>query len=119
MIDKRTAQLLTKLNQLCADGSYKIIEKTELRQPHNSADISAVTQMIRYLQDNEFIDVKYTDENVFCLTVLPKGRVAVENVKNKSDRHGVDKKTLAIWGIIYFMGAFLGALFATILARLF
>lgn len=119
MLDKRTAKFLAIVNKICSDGSYKIIEKTELsKEMHDrAADFVALGHMIQYLQDNEMIDVKYTDETVYCMTVLPKGRATFENTLN-SDRDSIkiSKKTIFLLMGICFGAAFVGSLLGALLA---
>jgi hypothetical protein len=121
MLDKKTARFLAKLNQFCADGSYKIIEKSE---PHGALNAKAggepgaLAQLLRYLSDNELIDVKYTDEAVCCLSVLPKGRVALEE-RHKSRAGGVRRPDLVLIALVSFAASFFGAFVAVILGGLF
>ena len=121
MLDKKTERFLGIINKICLDGSYKIIEKTELvKEMHDrTTDFAALGHMLQYLQDNEMIDVKYTDETVFCLTVLPKGRAAVENAHHGiPDSFRISKKTMLILigscFIAALAGSFIGALIASL-----
>jgi len=121
MFDKRTAKLLSVLTKICTDGSYKIIEIGDLVKemlPRFRVAADELGQMVRFLADNEMIDVKYSDEKVYCMSVLPKGRVNDEEAR--SSRKG-QRQRLSHMTIFYlvcgcflagFAGAFLGALFA-------
>jgi hypothetical protein len=117
MIDKRTARVLEILSGICADGSYKIIEKAELLGDRSLKvqDSSTLDKMIRHLQDSEMVDVKYIDDKVYCLTVSPKGRVAQEDVRQKGHSCGkINMKMVVIITMCAFIasvaGAFLGTL---------
>ena len=111
MLDKRTSKFLLTLARICEDGSYKIIEKTDLGK-----DIVAMDQMVRYLSDNEMIDVKYTDETVYCLTMLPKGRVLFEGTKkNRRTVTKIERKVL----IILILGCFAASLLGSMLGSYF
>jgi len=117
MLDKRTLRYLGVFAKICDDGSYKIIEKAELLKECKGIDTNVLNQMVRFLQDNEMIDVKYSDETVYCLTVLPKGRVAVESVKrNVREAIKLDKRTLLVLlgGVLVasFIGGLIGGLIA-------
>ena len=114
--------MLRLLAEICEDGSYKIIEKTELAKEINSraADFNALDQMVRFLKDSEMVDVKYTDETVFCLTLLPKGRVAVESMRPKSrEIIRIDKKTLLILFGGCFLASVIGSIVGALIAGLF
>jgi len=121
MIDKRTAKLLAQLCNICADGSYKIIEKTELLKTDGHRGVNvALEPMINFLRDNEMIDMKYSDETQYCLTVLPKGRVTIEQIKNEKHRGNaqLSPKMLAVIGAIAFVSAFIGAFLGALLGKL-
>ncbi|MDR0461995.1 MAG: hypothetical protein LBG88_01515 [Christensenellaceae bacterium] len=121
MLDKRTTRFLSAVAKICDDGSYKIIEKAELlKEMHfRGMDFVALEQMVRYLKDNEMVDLKYSDENVFCLTVLPKGRVAFESMRRKTrDLVKVPNKTLIIIVTAVFLASLLGSMLGAIFAKL-
>lgn len=118
MIDKRTVRLLSVLAKFCADGSYKIIEKTELtRYGKSQTDLD---QMIQFLVDSAQIDVKYSDDVQYCLTVLPKGRVTIEETHGKaSGKDPIAAKSMFwLWGGC-FIAAMFGAIVGTIIAGIF
>jgi len=120
MLDKRTSRFLAIVSRICSDGSYKIIEKTELSKEmrERTTDFVSLGQMVQYLQDNEMIDVKYTDETVYCLTVLPKGRAAFENTRNRSrDAIKISQKTMIILIAGCFVAALIGSMLGTLLAH--
>jgi hypothetical protein len=120
MLDKRTAKFLSVLARICSDGSYKIIEKAELAK-EVPADFTALNQMVSYLCDNEMVDVKYTDETVFCLTVLPHGRVTVETFRGGKNREtGIFTRKIVIVLIAgCFLAAVLGSLIGALIAKSF
>ena len=123
MLDKRTLKFLRVIAKICEDGSYKIIEKSFLTTEMNpkKTDAAALDQMVRFLQDNEMIDVKYSDEGVYCLSVLPKGRVANEG-GSRAGGNGIartDVKGLVLLAIAVFLASFVGAILGTLLAGAF
>lgn len=77
MLDKTNVKHLSKLNKLC-DGTYKVFEKPELAGElglkHDMID-----NTLKFFQERQYIDIKYADENVVCLTVLPKAYSEIEN----------------------------------------
>ena len=118
VLDKRSARMMQTLLKYCSDGSYKIIEISDLIKgmlPRFKSDAEGIAQIIKYLADSELIDIKYSDENVYCIAVLPKGRVVEETSQTKSQN-----KSLGRWFIIVmiagcFVSAFLGALVANLI----
>ena len=121
MLDKSTAKLLSVVSKICADGSYKIIEIGDLIKemlPRFHVDAGNIGHMMRYLADNEMIDIKYNDENVFCIAILPKGRVATEMPRNEKQDRRMKKAFLALLYGGCFLAAFVGGLVGAIVGGL-
>jgi len=114
-------RLLSAFAHICSDGSYKIIEKSELvKEVRGTKDFTALDQMVRYLSDNEMIDVKYSDDKVHCLTVLPKGRALVEGVRRKNrTATRIERKFMVILILGCFAASVIGAMIGSIIARMF
>jgi len=122
MLDKRTEKLLSVLARLCADGSYKIIEIGDLTKemlPRFRIDTDALAQMVRYLKINEMIDVKYSDEKVYAIAVLPKGRVTDETRRTQKTTNKLEKKYLVLLSGCCFLAAFAGAVLGAMLMKIF
>lgn len=115
MLDKRTAFLLQKINLLCADGGYKILEKEELLSAfpaYLSQSEEGLDGMISYLKEHEYVDVKYADGNkgVYCLTPMPAGRLYAEkNFEKRAETARNFNKVLLATFLAAFAGASLGA----------
>ena len=121
MLDRRTAVLLQKINLLCVDGNYKILEKEELLSAFPSylpQGEEGLDGMLKYLQEHEYIDVRYADKErgVYCLYPLPAGRLYAEKVSQKKAEtaNGIKKILL-----VTFFGAFAGATFGAGMVALF
>lgn len=76
MLDKTNVKFLTKLNKLCA-GTYKVFEKPELAGELGIKQ-EVLDNTLKFFQERQYIDIKYADENVVCLTVLPKAFGEIE-----------------------------------------
>ncbi len=114
MLDKKTAIALTVLNKLCQDETYKVIDFNTLINnfpKRLNMQKEQLDQSLEYLQTGEYIDLKYSENDTYCLTVLPKGRIILED-------NGREKKTFSRFnqllllttltsGIMAFLGAFL------------
>jgi len=119
MLDKRSKFMLEVILKLCGeDGAYKIIEVAELERGMMSKyKISSdeISHMMKFLSATEMIDVKHSDDNVYCLTVLPRGRVYEEEqqqvVQNKTISKGM--AFLIIFGS--FLAAIVGAVIASVI----
>jgi predicted transcriptional regulator len=112
MLDKRTARMLKQILVVCGDGSYKIIEIADLiksMMPRYNLDAEAIAQIIKFLADNEMIDIKYFDDKVYCIAVLPKGRIYDESRHIKTREFRMGKRLAIVTVLASFLGAVVGA----------
>ena len=110
--------MMQNLLKVCSDGSYKIIEISELIKgmlPRYKSDAEGIAQIIKFLSGNDLIDVKYSDENVYCVAVLPKGRVIEESDQTKKQGKTLGRWFIAVMLIGCFAAAFLGAFVANLI----
>ncbi len=122
MIDKRTEILLGAINKCCEEGSYKVLEKSELLATFPvkyRPDGDGLCDMVNYLCEREFVKCKYSDENVFCLAPLPKGRLYHENrVEEQKSKFSYRKLVfMAFLGSV--LGGMLGAAIHAAVLRFF
>ena len=113
MLDKQTSILLANLNSICQDGSYKVIEKKDLinlNYKKNKPDEDSLKAMIDHLKERDYLSIKYSDDKVYCLSVLPKGRLFDEKSKELAKEKRKYNKliiiTLSLSSIASFVGAF-------------
>ena len=116
MLDKQSSRIIKYLNKLCDDESYKVFELKQLcRETKQNKD--SLTNNIKQLKLNEYIDVKYEDKEVVCLCLLSKARQVEEQSSSKLYGLSVITKTLLISGIFNAIMAFLGAFAAFLIIR--
>ena len=113
MLDKQTSILLANLNSICQDGSYKVIDKKDLINLNSKKyklDEDSLKAMIEHLQERNYLSIKYSDDKVYCLSVLPKGRLfdekSKELAKEKRKYNKLIIVTLSLSSIASFIGAF-------------
>lgn len=117
MLDKLNANLIKKLNELCDDSAaYKILEVSTILESMAKfkLDYELLDNNLTYLQDYEYIDIKYLDEKEVCLAMLPKARLHTEEIKAEIKEKNKYYK-LAIWSSV---GSFLAALLGGFLANI-
>ncbi len=121
MLDERTNILLKFINGYCKDQSYKVIDIDELKTAFPERfkmDREGIAQIIDYLKTREYIAVKYSDKEQYCLSPLPKGRqyfeAQTERLLNDSFERSKTAKVV-FWASL--IGAFLGSMI-TFLASL-
>lgn len=117
MLDSRSKSVLNFLVKECSEGSYKIIEASDILSalPKNyNADKEIISQIIKHLENGEYISVKYSDDEQFCLCPLPFGRQFIENdeiqLTNRKSIKSIGSKIFFSAFFSAFMGAFLGTL---------
>ena len=116
MLDKQNLKIVKKLNKLCEGGTYKVFEYQQLTKDFNSKQTS-IKNDLNYLKENEYIDIKYSDDSVVCLCLLPKARQVQEDLKTPRYSFTAIMKMLLISGIFSGIMAFLGAFIATLIIK--
>ena len=119
MLDKRTHKLLDVILQACGDdGAYKIVEIHDLINgmlPKYKVDTEILAQMIKFLVATELIDIKYNDDSVYCIGILPKGRIYEEAKVETRQSKAIGKGLTLLIIIGSFIAAFAGAVVANII----
>lgn len=111
MIDKNTQLLLKTITSQIADESYKVIDKDEFLAKFNKkqgVDEQMLSTMMHHLQKNNYIDIKYSDSQVYCLAVKPKAREVEQPESDSKQVSKKLKKMLFFYVILSGASAFLG-----------
>lgn len=109
-LDEGTLSLLGKLETLCPDGGYHIVEAADLALPAQEA-----AECIACLADSRRIDVRYAEEGTYCLRVLPAGRAYVHQARERDCR---ERRRLRRAALSAFLGAAAGGFLAAMIAVL-
>lgn len=112
MLDSRSNLVLKILQKECKNGGYKIIDKNDVISAMPSkfrCDFDELDHITSYLERQDLISIKYDDDNVYCLCVLPSINEVFEEEKI------VKKKNLSFLIPIFcfllsFLGAFVGGI---------
>jgi len=118
MLDTKSKLILKILAQECGNGNYKIVEISDIvlsLPKHYRMDHEAAKHILTYLERQDMISIKYDDDNMYCLTVLPYGFEILENenpIKSKTKKRDKSSKT----SFREFFAAFLGAILGSVLA---
>ncbi len=121
MLDKLTSATLDFLSKECEDGSYKIL-KTDYIISSLPSSIKAseegVADCINHLEDREYLKLKYSEDNTFCLSVLPKGRKHTEVAKEQKTILKKNNRYLKLTVIFAGIASFVGAMLAGVILRI-
>lgn len=120
MLDKRTHLLLSRIIQLSSDGSYKVVEEKDLLACFPlklKTDGEGLVHMLRFLREHGYIDVRYAEEGVYCLSPLPEGRMYDERIRREREETLKRRACLFVFTLLgAFAGAFAGAYLAAVIA---
>ena len=112
--DIRSEMLLHKLNELCTDGGFRIVEESELTAcfaGKYGADGDDVRTMLEFLRAGGYIDMQYAEEGVYCVNPLPEGRRYAERLRDERLEEVRRRRLLLLCTAgSSFLGAFIGAL---------
>lgn len=112
MIDTKSKLILSILAKECENGNYKIVEISDIIMSlprHFRMDSEAVKHILTYLERQDAISIKYDDEDVYCLAILPYGYQILETAKPKLI-YSNETKTSKFSAILCFLSALLGAI---------
>ena len=115
MLDRETSLLLEKIVASCGEGGYKIIDETDLCAcvPEGSD----VKELLGFLQDNRYVDVRYAEDGVYCLRPMPEGKMYFERAREEREEHRRRRRDIALFSALgAFAGGLLGALAAMLIA---
>ena len=114
MIDTKSKLVLKILAKEGADGSYKIVEVADIIMAlpkHFRMDSDAIAHILTHLERQDFISIKYDDDGVYCLAVLPLGFEILESDKPHllKDTTKKERKSNITCILLSFLSAMLGA----------
>ena len=113
MIDIKTKLVLKILAQECRNGNYKIVEVSDIIMAlpkRFRMDSDAIKHILEHLERQDFISIKYDDEDIYCLAVLPFGFEILENdsFSDLNRKKEKQKKFSMLTFILCFASALLG-----------
>ncbi len=84
MLDKNALIVLKALNKLAETDSYKVVTVEEIIATINakiSFSNEDIKQIIEFLAKQEYINIKFSEDDTFCYSILPKTKPIVEQTK--------------------------------------
>ena len=119
MLDIKSKLVLKFLIKECPNGSYKIVESKDIISSlplKYKVDLNGLDNILIYLERQECISIKYDDDNMYCLCVLPYGYKIFEREKNIK-RENSSFPPFWIFVIIMFITTLFSSFFAIFLAK--
>ena len=113
MLDKKTISVLKTLNKLAEGTAYKVVTTEEIisaTNQRNQHDYDSIKEIINFLEKQEYLNIKFSEENTFCYSLLPKARIFLEQASNKTK---TKKSSQSIMTYVYIMiASFIGSMLA-------
>lgn len=108
-LGERAGALLVKLEALCADGGYHIFEDADFLPEQDAGE------MLLFLADSRYVDMRYNENGTYCLRLLPAGRAYAAQM-----REGRRAETLRLrrGALFAFLGGLAGGLAGALLMLL-
>ncbi|MGN1201633.1 MAG: hypothetical protein ACI4R8_05225 [Candidatus Caccovivens sp.] len=127
MIDTKSKLVLSILGKECKNGNYKIIEVSDIIMQlprHFRMDSEAVKHILLHLERIDAISIKYDDDGVFCLAVLPYGFEILENdkprlLKNTQNQKRINWLLVGLCFVCSLVGTILGIVVCYFLLKIF
>lgn len=120
MLDIKSKLVLKILLKECPNGSYSIVEAKDIISslPNRyKVDSDGLENILIYLERQEYISIKYDDDGVYCLCVLPFGNEVLEDEHYKK-REGKNPSRLLLVFLIVFIASFSASLLAVFLTNI-
>ena len=115
VLDKKSTAVLKSLNKLSEGCTYKVVTSDEIimnLSQKNLYDHDNIKEIIDFLNKHEYLNLKFSEENTYCYTLLPKARIYLEqSVSNaKPKKLQFQMQTYVFIMIASFIGTMLAML---------
>lgn len=112
MLDKNTTSVLKVLNKLAEGNAYKVITGDEIlaHLSKSQFDLDIIRQIIEFLEKQQYLNIKFSEENTYCYSLLPKAKIFLEQDQSKPT---AKKSKQQIMMYVYIMlASFIGTMLA-------
>lgn len=120
MLDIKSKLVLKILVKECPNGAYNIVEAKDIISalPNRyKVEIEGLDNILIYLERQEYISIKYDDDGVYCLCVLPFGNEVLEDDTYKK-REEQRSPRLWVFILILFFASLLGSLLSGVILHI-
>lgn len=117
MLDIKSKLVLKILIKECPSGGYGLVEAKDIVSALPAkyrVEAEGLEHILIYLERQEYISIKYDDEGVYCLCVLPFGNEVIESAQGNQKSEGKSPRPWLVF-ILAFLGSVCGVLLASLL----
>ena len=121
MLDKKTSAVLELLKNK-TENNYKVLDKKQLIDELPAKlkiDLPSLAAIITFLTENEYVSVKYQDKDEICVATTIKADSYLDGEKDLQQKAKLTKSQAVLLFVGVFFAAFLGALAAIFIGKLF
>ena len=116
MLDKKSISVLKALNKLAAGNAYKVVSSDEIIASLTSKtlyDYDSIKDILDFLEKQEYLNIKFSEENTYCYSLLPKARIFLEQETSKTK---TKKIAIPLTAYVFVMiASFIGSTIAILL----
>lgn len=116
MLDKKTTIVLKTLYKLTADSAYKVVTSDEILSnisQKSQFDLETIKQSIEFLEKQQYLIIKFSEENTYCYSLLPKARIYLEQETQKGNQKKSSSNLMMYLYII--CASFIGTMLALLI----
>lgn len=120
MLDSKTTAVLNVIAENASNG-YKILQKAEIISclPHHcKLTNDELNDIVLFLKENEYIDVKYQDKDQICVCTTQKANAYQTGITDVKQNMSVTKKQYVAFFVLMLVASFVGSMIATFVANL-
>lgn len=121
MLDKKSNAVLQLLRDK-TENAYKVLNKNQILADlpkKYKVDMQSLLAIINFLTENEYVSVKYQDKDEVCIATTIKADSYLDGEKDLQQKAKLTNSQSILLFIGVFVAAFLGALAAALIGKLF
>lgn len=121
MLDKKSVSVLKAMNKLALGSAYKVVTTDEIMAilaQKSQYDNDSLKDIINFLEKQEYVNVKFSEDNTYCYSITPKGNIYLEQSDGKSKSHTVKTNNFLLY-LYVAIASFVGTMLALIIFFLF
>ena len=118
MLDAKSQSVLKILIKECKEGGYKIVETSDIisAMPERfKVDEKGLKNILTFLEHSDCISIKYDDEGIYCLCVMPYGFKMIESSGQKRKAISLPFWIFAAIFALALVASFVGSLLANLI----
>ncbi len=117
MLDKKSISVLKAMNKLALGSAYKVVTTDEIMailSQKSQYDNDSLKEIIGFLEKQEYINIKFSEDNTYCYSILPKGSICIEQADSNSKSH--KSKNIKFLPYLYVsLASFIGTILALVI----